>query len=114
MHLCIEKHDIANRIIICEDSWRAWKLARYFDNPNQCIYIKSPRHFETYTGLFQGVPITVIASGLGTPMIDFAVREAKYCIEGPMAICRFGTACSASKDTKVGNIVVASKGEFYV
>jgi len=47
-------------------------------------------------------------------MIDFAVREAKFCIEGPMAICRFGTACSASKDTKVGNIVLASKGEFYV
>ena len=86
MHLCIERGDIANRIIICEDSWRAWKLARFFDNPNKCIYVNSPRHFECYTGLFQGVPITVIASGMGTPMIDFALREGKFCIDGPMAI----------------------------
>lgn len=47
-------------------------------------------------------------------MIDFAVREAKYALDGPMAICRFGTACSIAKDTKIGNIVLASLGEFYV
>jgi uridine phosphorylase len=114
MHLCIQRGDIANRIVICEDSWRAWKLARYFDNPNKCIYIHSPRHFECYTGLFQGVPITVIASGMGTPMIDFAIREGKFCVDGPIAISRFGSCCSINKDVKVGNVVLASKGAFNV
>lgn len=114
MHLCVQKGDIANRTVICEDSWRAWKLARYFDNPNKCIYIHSPRHFECYTGLFQGVPITVIASGMGTPMIDFAVRECKFVIDGPMAISRFGGACSISKDVKVGNVILSNKGGFNV
>jgi len=47
-------------------------------------------------------------------MIDFAVWEAKYALDGPMAICRFGSACSVSKDTKIGNVVLASQGEFYV
>jgi uridine phosphorylase len=114
MHLCVQRGDIANRVIICEDSWRAWKLARYFDNPNHCIYVHSPRHFEIYTGLFQGVPITVLASGIGTPMVDFAVREAKFVVDGPMAICRFGSACAMSKQTKIGNVVLASKGGFIV
>ena len=114
MHLCIQRGDIANRIVICEDSWRAWKLARYFDNPNHCIYINSPRHFECYTGLFQGVPISVVASGMGTPMIDFAIREGKFCIDGPLALSRFGSCCSMTKDVKVGNVVLASKGAFCV
>lgn len=114
MHLCIERGDIANRIIFCADSWRAWKLARYFDNPNMCKYVSSPRHFECYTGLFQGVPITVLASGMGTPMFDFAIREGKYCIDGPMAICRFGLCCSIDDNIDVGNVVLQDKGAFHV
>ncbi len=47
-------------------------------------------------------------------MIDFAVREAKFAVEGPVAIVRFGTACSISRETKIGNVVLASKGEFHV
>ena len=47
-------------------------------------------------------------------MIDFAVWEAKYALDGPMAICWFGAACSIAKNTKIGNIVLASQGEFYV
>lgn len=114
MHLCIKKGDIANRIVFCADSWRAWKLARFFDNPNKCIYVNSPRHFECYTGLFQGVPITVLASGMGTPMFDFAIREGKFCIDGPMAICRFGLCASIADDVEVGNVVVQDKGSFHV
>jgi len=56
----------------------------------------------------------VIGSGMGTPMIDFAVREAKFVVDGPMAICRFGSACSMSKQCKIGNVVLASKGGFIV
>ena len=51
---------------------------------------------------------------MGTPMIDFAVREAKFVVDGPMAICRFGSACSMSKQCKIGNVVLASKGGFIV
>lgn len=114
MHLCIKKGDVANRMVFCEDSWRAWKLARFFDNPNKCIYVHSPRHFEVYTGLFQGVPISVVATGMGMPMIDFAVREAKYCIDGPIAITRFGGCASIDPNFKVGNVILASKGSFLV
>lgn len=114
MHLCVKKGDIANRVVLCADSWRAWKLARYFDNPNNCIYVSSPRHFEAYTGLFQGVPITVIASGMGSPMFDFAIREAKFCLDGPMAICRFGLCASIDDSVEIGNVVLQSKGSFHV
>jgi len=57
----------------------------------EVIEIRSPRNFVTYTGLFQGTPVSVIASGMGGPMIDFTMRETKIHLEGPMAVVRYGT-----------------------
>lgn len=103
MHLDWGKGDIANRIIICSDPKVVRRLSKYFDNPLETIEIKSPRHFLIYTGLFQGVPISIISSGIGGPMIDFTMREAKFILDGPMAVVRFGTCCSIS-DCEEGKI----------
>lgn len=113
MHLNTGRGDVANRVIICSDEYTAWKLARYFDNPSNSIEVSSTRHFKTYTGLFQGIPISVIASGMGGPMIDFAMRESKFCIDGPMAVIRLGQCCSISEYV-VGDVVVATEGAFAV
>jgi len=113
MHLSTQKGDIANRVIVCSDEKSAWRLARFFDNPAEVIKVLSTRHFLTYTGLFQGVPISVIASGMGGPMVDFTMREAKFCISGPMAVVRFGKCCSISNLSE-GDVVVCTKGCFNV
>lgn len=115
MHLATSKGDVANRVIVCSDEKVAWRFARYFDNPSEVIEVVSTRHFRTYTGLFQGVPVSVIASGMGGPMVDFTMREAKFCIgtDSPMAVVRFGTCCSIS-NAAVNEVVVATKGTFNV
>lgn len=51
---------------------------------------------------------------MGTPMIDFAIREGKFCVDGPIAISRFGSCCSINKEVEVGNVVLASKGAFNI
>ena len=113
MHLGTQKGDVANRIIICSDEKIAWRLARFFDNPMEVREIHSPRHFVTYTGLFGGTPLSVIASGMGEPMIDFTMRETKIHLEGPMAVVRYGSCCSISNCTE-GDIVIATDGAFDV
>lgn len=115
MHLATQAGDIANRVIICPDDKIAWRFARYFDNPSEVIEVVSTRHFRTYTGLFHGVPISVIASGMGGPMVDFTMREAKFCIgqDSPMAVVRFGACCSIS-DCAEGDVIVATDGSFNV
>lgn len=75
--------------------------------------IKSPRHFVTYTGLFNRIPISVIASGMGEPMIDFTMRETKIHLDGPMAVVRYGYSCSISNNAE-GDVVVATDGAFDV
>ncbi|CAI2373498.1 unnamed protein product [Moneuplotes crassus] len=113
MHLGTQKGDIANRVIICSDEKIAFRLSKFFDNPNEVRQINSPRHFITYTGLFKGTPISVIASGMGQPMIDFTMRETKIHLDGPMACVRYGSCCSISNCAE-GDVVVGTDGAFNV
>lgn len=55
------------------------------------------------------VPVSIVATGMGTPMMDFVVRETRAVVDGPMAMLRYGT-CGGVRDTPVGTVVVASDG----
>ena len=91
MHVGVNKNEIANRIIAVGDHHRAELVSQWLDNPKQIIITKSKRNFHTYTGLFNGVPVSIIATGMGISNTDFLVREARFVVEGPMAFVRFGT-----------------------
>jgi uridine phosphorylase len=39
-------------------------------------------------GRYHGVPVSVIAIGMGGPNMDFFVREARECLTGDMIIVR--------------------------
>ena len=41
-----------------------------------------------FTGRKLGVPISIISTGMGTPMMDFVVRESRAIVDGHMAITR--------------------------
>lgn len=69
--------------------------------------IRSSRGFFTYTGTFKGVPVSVVAIGMGPSMMDFFVRESRAIVEGPMAMIRFGTCGGLSLEAKQGKIAVA-------
>jgi uridine phosphorylase len=79
---------VANRILSVGDAHRAWKISRFFDKLESSIYVESTRSFRIFTGTFKGVPISIVATGMGSPMMDFVVRECKKVVDGPMAIMR--------------------------
>lgn len=72
----------------------------------------SSRGFATYTGLYKGVPVTVIGTGMGYSMIDFSVRECTAVVQGPMAMIRVGTCGSVDRSLKCGDISVTDKAVF--
>lgn len=79
----------------------------------RCVHTGSSRGYNTYTGLFKGVPVTVIAIGMGVPMMDFAVREVRASVKGTLAMLRLGS-CGGLGDAKPGCLVVGSKGAVLV
>ncbi|ELR21379.1 uncharacterized protein ACA1_183130 [Acanthamoeba castellanii str. Neff] len=109
-HLGVKAGEVANRILSVGDSGRAALLATFFDDPSKTFTRASTRGFVIHTGRRKGVPMTIIATGMGIPMIDFVVRECRAIVEGPMVIARFGTCGTPQTDIPIGSICVASKG----
>jgi len=83
------------------------KIAKHFDENSISFRHTSSRGFTCVTGTYKGVAISVVAIGMGIPMMDFFVRESRAVIDGPMAVIRFGTCGGLSKLAPTGSIVVS-------
>jgi len=105
-HLGVKHGEVANRILSVGDSSRAQMLSLMLDNPANLLIIAN-RGFTVYTGTFQKVPITIIATGMGVAMIDFLVRECRAVVDGTMCVIRYGTCGTPSPNIGVGSLVVS-------
>lgn len=112
-HLGIRHGEVANRIVlspsllnVCVElkpseqitvgtPSRARIIAQYLDKNPQSFEISSERGFLTITGRYLGVPLSIISIGMGSPNMDFFVREVRECLRGDMIIVRYAI-CSIS------------------
>jgi len=100
---------LANRILTVGSTGRLRIVSKHLDDPNAAV-ITSDRGFTTVTGTFAGVPVSIVAIGMGVAMMDFFVRESMVVLTGPTAICRFGTCGGIADHARAGQISLASKG----
>eukprot|EP00744_Colponema_vietnamica_P006165 GILI01008968.1.p1 GENE.GILI01008968.1~~GILI01008968.1.p1 ORF type:complete len:290 (+),score=52.61 GILI01008968.1:68-937(+) len=106
MHVAVKAGDVAPRILTVGDVGRAQRLSLLLD-AGSVSTVTSKRGFVTHTGTFDGVPVSIIATGMGLPMIDLMLRETRAVCEGPMAVIRFGTCGCVRPDIQPGCVVVA-------
>jgi len=111
LHMDLGKGDINNRIITVGTQSRAEKIAKHFDK--ETSRVSSYRGFLTINGEYQGVPVSVVAIGMGPSMMDFFVRETRAVTDGPIVCARFGTCGGITEKAIVGSVVVASGGSGY-
>ncbi|KAI9023049.1 nucleoside phosphorylase domain-containing protein [Phycomyces nitens] len=113
-HIAVKTGEVANRILTVGDHVRARAIAKELDSEEEAghpTFIKqSQRGFLTITGRYKGVPVSIIAIGMGNCMMDFFVRETRAVTVGPIAIIRFGSCGSLNKDAPPGAIVVPRAG----
>lgn len=104
---------MANRVLTVGDLARAKLYADlYLDKTKPYSSIASERGFLTITGTYKGVAVSIIGTGMGTPMIDFTIRETRAMVDGPMAFIRVGTCGSPHPNVSLGDIVVVSQSYF--
>lgn len=110
-HLALKAGELANDIIIVGDPNRAAIVSQLLA-PDTSVPDLFPhtcsRGFTVYTGFFKGRRVSVVSIGMGFPMVDFFVREARAIVKGPMNIIRLGSCGSPKEGVSVGS-VVASK-----
>eukprot|EP01053_Blabericola_migrator_P012145 Blabericola_migrator_1__12144@NODE_750_length_6654_cov_166_862760_g538_i0_p4_GENE_NODE_750_length_6654_cov_166_862760_g538_i0NODE_750_length_6654_cov_166_862760_g538_i0_p4_ORF_typecomplete_len289_score47_67PNP_UDP_1/PF01048_20/2_7e21_NODE_750_length_6654_cov_166_862760_g538_i054286294 len=110
-HLGVKKGDLYPRIITVGSASRAEAMSKVLDVVEKKI--ASSRMMYTYSGKYNGVGISIVAIGMGAPMMDFLIREASYILDEPMAVIRVGTCGLFNPDLKPGTIVCAGKGCCY-
>jgi purine-nucleoside phosphorylase len=96
--------EIAKTVLMPGDPLRSKFIAETFlDNP---VQVNNVRGVNGYTGTWKGVPVTVMASGMGIPSIGIYSWEL-YTEYGVENIIRIGSAGSIQDDLHVMDIVIA-------
>ena len=108
-HLGLKKGEIANNILVVGDPDRAKLIVTMLDDPKNVFSYASNRGFTTYTGTKKGKPVTIMAIGMGFPMMDFAVREIRAITDGPLSIIRLGSCGTPDDNISIGTLVVAKE-----
>ena len=100
LYLGADTSTVAPYVIFSGDPWRVEVLKQYLDNPQHVAF---KREFNTYTGTYKGVPVTVSSTGIGAPSAAIAMEEMYEA--GMKVAVRMGTVM-ALQDDMLGHFVI--------
>ncbi len=104
-HNSAQKGDFARTVLMPGDPLRAKFIAETFLTDARLV--NNVRGIHGYTGTYQGVPVSVMASGMGMPSIGIYSHEL-YTQYGVENIMRIGSAGAISDKLKLRDVVAAS------
>ena len=103
-HINAKPEDFAKTVLMPGDPLRSKFIAENFlDNPR---LVNNVRGIHGYTGTYKGVPVSVMASGMGMPSIGIYSYEL-FNFFGVENIIRVGSAGGMSESVKVRDIILA-------
>jgi uridine phosphorylase len=102
-HIDCAPGDLAPYILTCGDPFRAKRIARLLDRVD--LHRKN-REFLTYTGIYQNIPVSVMATGIGAPASAIAIVEAANCVN-PVTFIRLGTTGALQPYIAPGDLVIS-------
>ena len=103
-HVGTKPGDVAPMILLVGDPARAEKVAKHFSRVDTK---RANREYVTITGLYDGEPLTVTATGIGTDNTEIAVIELAQCVSDPTFI-RVGSSGALQEGMSLGDLVVST------
>ncbi len=104
-HINCGPEDLAPYILTCGDPDRARRIAKSFD---RIEVQRRNREFLTYTGTYQGLPVSVIATGIGAAASAIAIVEAAQCV-APATFIRLGSTGALQDYVNLGDLIITSE-----
>ncbi len=101
-HIGLAPNELAPYILMCGDPSRVEKVAKLFDSAEKPV---CHREYVTVTGKYKGVPVSVMATGMGPDNTEIAVVEISQIVKNPTFI-RIGTSGANLPHIKNGDLVV--------
>ncbi|MGI8929188.1 MAG: purine-nucleoside phosphorylase [Candidatus Limnocylindrales bacterium] len=107
IHLRAEPGEYAPLVLLPGDPNRAKLVAGMFDGGfDAARLVNDHRLLLGYTGTYNGVPVSVQTSGIGTPSLSIVVEELLRL--GAKRLIRIGTCGGIARGLRTGDIVVAT------
>ena len=104
-HIKAEKGDFASTVLMPGDPKRSEFIARKFLSDIRLV--NDVRGVQGYTGTYKGVPVSVMASGMGMPSMGIYSYEL-FKFFGVENILRVGSIGSMSPKVNIRDIILAS------
>jgi len=96
---------VAPYVLTCADPTRAERISRRFDSAERK---GEKREYITFTGLYKGIPITVMGTGIGASATAIAIVEAANC-QKKATFIRIGTCGTLQAEIELGNLIITSR-----
>ena len=104
-HIGLAPGEVERFILTCGDPARAERIAKnFFDSVR---LERRNREFVTFTGTYRGIPLTVIATGIGCDNTEIATIELAQIVERPTFI-RVGTSGALQDDIALGDLIIST------
>ncbi|UWG48798.1 Uridine phosphorylase [Halanaeroarchaeum sp. HSR-CO] len=102
-HLQIEAGDVHEVALIPGDPGRVDRIAAQCD---ESTTVAENREYKVVNATYEGVPLTIVSTGIGCPSASIAVEElARVGVE---TFIRVGTTGALQRDVEIGDMVVAT------
>jgi uridine phosphorylase len=102
-HIGCARGDVAPFVLLCGDPARARRAAARFDRVR---VERANREYLTLTGEWKGIPVSVMATGMGPDNTEIAVVE--LCRISEPTLLRIGSSGALQKDIPLGSLVVST------
>jgi DeoD family purine-nucleoside phosphorylase len=107
LHLRAEPGDYAPLVLLPGDPNRATRIAERFDGGLENVRkVNEHRALYGYTGTWQGRPVSVQTTGMGTPSLSIVVEELLRL--GARRLIRVGTCGGIGRGIRTADLVVAT------
>ena len=105
-HIDLAPGEVAPYVILVGDPARADKVKDFFDDGSIKVSRRN-REFVSHTGTYKGIPITVLATGIGTSNIEICLIELSRVIE-PELVLRVGSCGALQPYMENGDLVIST------
>ena len=102
-HIALERGELAEYILLVGDPGRVPKVAGRFDTVE---LERSNREITTATGTYQGMPVSVMSTGMGTDNVEIVLAEVMEITDRPTLI-RIGSSGALQPEIALGDLIVS-------
>jgi len=100
-HIKCKKGDVADIVFLVGDPDRIPLVVKYWEKAEK---VADNRGLPVWTGVYKGIPVSVVSTGMGCPSAAIVVEELANI--GAKKFIRIGTCGALKKEIKPGDIII--------